>query len=189
MTEVFTRRMSRWQAEQQREDVADVYVEAYHGTAGEEFSHRQDFLRRFADDARRPGFDMVVASERRMNGAAYGFRLDRADDWWREFTGSPPAQLEELTASGQVFALAELMVLPSYRRQGIATKLMNQLLLRSNAALATALVGPASDDGFGSSDSATAAAALAAWGWTRIGELGPGRGAAARQVWSRTLPR
>lgn len=179
MTEVFTRRMSRWQAEQQREDVADVYVEAYHGPAGQEFSQRQDFLRRFADDVRRPGFDMVVASERRMTGAAYGFRLDRADGWWREFTGGALRRLEELTASGQVFALAGLMVLPAYRRQGIATRLMNQLLLRSDAALATALVDPASED------SAPAATTLAAWGWSRIGELGAGE----REVWSRSLPR
>ncbi|CAM5517084.1 GNAT family N-acetyltransferase OS=Streptomyces alboniger OX=132473 GN=CP975_18760 PE=4 SV=1 [Streptomyces alboniger] len=29
MTEVFLRRLSRWQAEQQREAVAGLYVEAY----------------------------------------------------------------------------------------------------------------------------------------------------------------
>lgn len=179
MVEVFTRRMSRWQAEQQQEAVADVFVEAYQGSPGEEFHDRQEFLRRFTADTRRPGFDMVVASERRMTGAAYGFVLDRADDRWREFTGDLPPQIEELTASGQVFALAELMVLPAFRRQGIATRLMNQLLLRSDAALITALVA---DDG------EAAHSTLRAWGWDRIGDVRrTDRTAPLAQAWSRTL--
>ena len=180
MTEVFTRRMSRWQAEQQREAAADVHVEACHGPAGEEFHDRQAFLLRFADDVRRTGFDMVVASDRRMTGVGYGFVLDRADDWWRGLRGSAPQQLEELTASGQVFALAELMVVPSHRRQGIATRLVDQLLLRSDAAVVTALVGPQNPD------SEAATGALRAWGWSRVGDLGPGSGVSARQVWSRS---
>jgi GNAT superfamily N-acetyltransferase len=180
VAEVFTRRMSRWQAEQQREAVADVYVEAYRGVAGEEFRDRVDFLRRFADATQRPGFDMVVASERRMTGAAFGFVLDRADGWWRDFTGDPPPglDLEELTASGQVFALAELMVVPAYRAQGIATRLLDALLLRSDAALVTALVGH---------DSAPAHQTLRAWGWNRLGDVRPTPDAPAVQAWARTL--
>lgn len=181
MVEVFTRRMSRWQAEQQQEAVADVFVEAYHGSPGEEFRDRQAFLRRFTADTRRPGFDMVVASERRMTGAAYGFALDRSDNHWRDLTGELPSQIEELTASGQVFALAELMVLPAFRRQGIATRLMSQLLLRSDAALVTALV-PADGD--------AAHSALGAWGWTRVGDVRPaGPSTPAFQFWSRALNR
>lgn len=180
MAEVFTRRMSRWQAEQQREAVADVYVEAYRGVPGEEFRDRQDFLRRFADSTQRPGFDMVVASERRMTGAAFGFVLDRADGWWQDFSGSLPAglDLEELTASGQVFALAELMVVPAYRRQGIATKLLDQLLLRSDAALASALAG---------ADGGAAGSAFRAWGWTPIGDLPATPARPPLHAWTRTL--
>ncbi|WP_329133866.1 GNAT family N-acetyltransferase [Streptomyces sp. NBC_01476] len=178
MAEVFTRRLSRWQAEQQRDEIADLYVEAYHGPAGEEFSHREAFLARFDHDTAREGFDMVAASEGATVGAAYGFRLDRADNWWRNFTGNPPPRLEELTASGQVFALAELMVRPAYRRQGVAARLMEQLLLRSEATLASALVDPG-EPGAGS--------ALRALGWDRIGEARFGPDAPARQVWTRAL--
>ncbi|MBD0739023.1 GNAT family N-acetyltransferase [Streptomyces sp. CBMA29] len=181
MAEVFTRRMSRWQAEQQREAVADVYVEAYRGVPGQEFHDREDFLRRFAEATRRPGFDMIVASERRLTGVAYGYVLDRADGWWRDFTvagtdGAGPhgTDIEELTASGQVFALAELMVVPAYRRQGIATGLLDQLLLRSDAALVTVLTAPDAD----------AVHALRAWEWTCLGDTN-----GSRQAWSRTLRR
>ncbi|WP_405583774.1 GNAT family N-acetyltransferase [Streptomyces sp. NBC_01190] len=176
MAEVFTRRLSRWQAEQQRDDVADVYIEAYHGPIGQEFHLRQAFLDRFDRDSRRTGFDMVAASDRATVAAAYGFQLDRSDNWWRSFTGNAPPRLEELTASGQVFAVAELMVLPAYRRQGVAGKLLDQLLLRSEATLATALVDP---------HSAAAGAALRALGWTYIGDVRPGpAGSPARQAWT-----
>lgn len=40
MAEVFLRRLTRWQAEAQREAVADLYVEAYRGPSGEEFRER-----------------------------------------------------------------------------------------------------------------------------------------------------
>lgn len=176
MVEVFTRRMSRWTAEQQREAVADLHVEAYRGAPGAPEPDRQEFLRRFEDDTRRPGFDLVVASERRMAGAGYGFLLDRADGWWRALAGEPPPQVAELIAVGQVFALAELMVLPHHRREGIATRLIDQLLLRSDATLVTTLVSP---------DATAAHGALRAWGWTRIEQ--PGADPGALQPWSRPL--
>ncbi|GCD34941.1 hypothetical protein OEIGOIKO_02681 [Streptomyces chrestomyceticus JCM 4735] len=43
MAEVFLRRLTRWQAEAQREAVADLYVEAYRGPSGEEFRGRGPF--------------------------------------------------------------------------------------------------------------------------------------------------
>lgn len=178
MVEVFTRRMSRWQAEQQQDAVADVFAEVYPraDAPGEESRDREAYLRRFTADTRRPGFDMVVASERRMTGAAYGFVLDRYDDPWRDFDGELPPRIGELTASGQVFTLAELMVLPAFRRQGIATRLIGQLLLRSNAALVTARVA---------ADADAAHSALRAWGWTRIGDLRTH----PTQVWTRARTR
>jgi hypothetical protein len=60
---VFLRHLSRWQAEQQREAFADLYVEAYGGGSVTEFNDRQDFLWRFADYVQHPGFDMMIASE------------------------------------------------------------------------------------------------------------------------------
>ncbi|MEV4973644.1 GNAT family N-acetyltransferase [Streptomyces scopuliridis] len=137
---MFIRRLSRWQAEQQREAVADVYVEAYR-----QGRDRQGFLETFAEDVQRPGFDMVVASGGNKPAAyAYGF------------------DIEEPAVSGQVFALAGLMVLPAHRRDGVATRLVEQLLIRTDAVLVAARVDPGNE---------AAVAALRSWGWTRLGAV------------------
>ncbi|MGW2514407.1 GNAT family N-acetyltransferase [Streptomyces scopuliridis] len=172
MAEVFVRRLSRWQAEQQREAVADVYAEAYRRVPGEESRDRrerdrQEFLETFAEDVQRPGFDMVVASGGNKPAAyAYGFVLDRAGEWWRALSGEVPWDwdIEELTVSGQVLALAGLMVLPAHRRGGVATRLVEQLLIRTDAALVAARVDPANEAAVG---------ALRSWGWTRLGAVAP----------------
>lgn len=182
------RRLSRWQAEQQREAVADVYVEAYQRVHGEEFHDRQRFLDAFARDVQRPGFDMMVGSGSggaESAGYAYGFLLDRAGEWWRGIGRDTPWDVEELTVSGQVFALAELMVAPAFRRDKVATRLLEQLLVRTDASLVTARVDP---------DNAAAVGALRSWGWVRLGAVTgtvssvPSLGAGtATEIWGRAL--
>ncbi|WP_192583527.1 GNAT family N-acetyltransferase [Streptomyces albicerus] len=209
MAEVYLRRLSRWQAEQQRSAVADVYVTAYRGAAGAEYRDRQGFLSRFEQHVQRPGFDMVVADAGGLVGCAYGFRVDRTGEWWSGFGGELPTDIEELTASGRTFLLAELMVLPAHRRLGIATLLGKRLLSRLDADLVVAAVERPDDSGGDDSggddgDSGPRSAAeetLRAWGWSRLGVLDPravsdvgsgsgsragtGREAAAREVWIR----
>ncbi|MGW1494248.1 GNAT family N-acetyltransferase [Streptomyces sp. NPDC002402] len=178
MLEVFVRRLTRWQAEQQRESVADVYVETYRAFSGAEFHDRQEFVRRFAEDVQRPGFDMVVTGAARLAGCAYGFRLDREGGWWQSFRGELPREVEELTASGQGFALAELMVVPAQRRRGVATALVRRLLERADTALVTVLLEPMD---------VPARSAFQSWGWTRIGDIGADSGSGpVLEVWSRT---
>ncbi|MFE2377514.1 GNAT family N-acetyltransferase [Streptomyces sp. NPDC059398] len=187
MAEVFMRRLTRWQAEQQREAVADTHVEVYRGPRGEEFHDRGQFLERFAEDMQRPGFDMMVADGPTLAGCAYGYVLDRDGGFWEGFRGVLPEAVEELTASGQVFVLAELMVQPSYRRQRIATRLVGQLLVRSRAALVTALVEPGNE---------AARGAMRQWGWTPFGDvrpseppepLEPARPRPTYEAWSRAI--
>ncbi|MEC4020626.1 hypothetical protein [Streptomyces sp. H27-D2] len=139
-----------------------MYVEAYRGAPGEEFRSRQEFLRRFAADVQRPGFDMMVASEVELVGCAYGYPPDRAGAWWRGFQGGLPKDVEELTASGQVFAITEMMVLPTRRRSRIATRMQEGLLLRTDAALVTTR--------FEASNS-VARTAYESWGWAKDGDL------------------
>ena len=146
---VFLRHLSRWQAEQQREAFADLYVEAYGGGpggaggpagsrgsggscgSGGEFQDRQDFLLRFADYVQHPGFDMMIASEAgTVVGCVCGFRTDRGDSSW-------PGHEDLTSAAGQVFTVVEVMVLPSHRRRRVATRLLEQLLARAGSALAT----------------------------------------------------
>lgn len=179
MAEFFLRRLTRWQAEQQRGPFADMFVEAYEGAAGEEFRDRQDFLRRFEDDVQQPAFDMVVAEGPHPMGCAYGFRVDRAGNWWKGIGGGLPSDLEELTASGQVFVIVEMMVLPACRRTGVATRVQQHLLARSDAARAIALVAPGNTP---------AEAAYRAWSWEDLGAVGAGSGRPALRVWSRGLP-
>ena len=56
MAEVYLRRLSQWQAEQQRDAAADVHVGAYRGVAGAEYRDRQGFLSRFEQHVQRPAF-------------------------------------------------------------------------------------------------------------------------------------
>lgn len=179
MADFYLRRLTRWQAEQQRGPFADMFVEAYEGAGGEEFRDRQDFLRRFEDDVQQPEFDMAVAEGPQPMGCAYGFRVHRSGNWWQGLGGEPSAQLEELTASGQVFVIAELMVPPAFRRGGVATRVQEHLLARSSAARAIALVA---------AGNTAAEAAYRSWSWEDLGEVGRGSGRPARRIWSRSLP-
>jgi GNAT superfamily N-acetyltransferase len=191
MAEAYLRRLSRWQAEQQRDSVADVHVTAYRGAAGGEYRDRQSFLIRFEQHVQRAGFDMVVADAGGLVGCAYGFRVDRTGEWWSGFRGGLPTEIEELTASGRAFLLAELMILPGHRRRGIATRLGERLLARLDPDLIVAAVDRAEDAGRVN----TAAETLHAWGWSKLGELlprtaahtgsGPVRETAAQDVWIR----
>ncbi|NGO81188.1 hypothetical protein G6045_36825 [Streptomyces sp. YC504] len=177
MADVYLRRLSRWQAEQQREAVADVYVTAYRGAAGAEYRDRAGFLRRFARHVQREGFDMAVADATGLAGCAYGYRLDRDGAWWADFPVEVTPQAEELTASGRVFALTELMVLPAQRRRGVATRLTDLLLSRLGTDLVVAGV-----DG----DRAGTRELLRAWGWKELPAT-PGRTSppSGREVWAR----
>ncbi|WP_328495400.1 ESCO1/2 family N-acetyltransferase [Streptomyces sp. NBC_00414] len=205
MAEVYLRRLSRWQAEQQRDAVADVHVRAYRGAVGEEHRDRQGFLDRLEQHVQHTGFDMVVADTAGTVGCAYGYRVPRSGEWWSDFQGELPADIEELTASGRAFLLAELMVLPAHRRRGIATRMVERLLIRLDADLLVAAPdrpvdghsgGGGGGGGIGDPRSA-AAEAFRAWGWSRFGVLGahaapgfafgvpPGRDTVAREVWIR----
>lgn len=176
MAETFLRGLSRWQADTQREAVADVYVLAYDGLQRAESDRRREFAAEFAGHVQRPGFEMAIAGGSRPLGCAYGFRVDRSGEWWRGYVGAVPEEIERFTASGEVFLLAELMVLPAHRHRQIATRLQEHLLTRCRAALAVALIDPANG---------RARAAYRSWAWTRLGHLRPGPEALTQDVWAR----
>ena len=129
------RRLDRWQAETMREQLADLYVESSHARPGWEYRDREEFLRRLAADVRRPGFDMVIAQGAAVVGCAFGFPLARDGSWWQEFAGPLPENLEQLTASGHVFALAELVIHPHARDRDLAPRLQDGLLADQDASL------------------------------------------------------
>ncbi|MEU7040497.1 hypothetical protein AB0A77_05480 [Streptomyces varsoviensis] len=178
MAEVFLRRLTRWQADQQREAVADLYAAAYRRAPGREFEIRRVFLDRFEEHVQRPGFDMVIAGGAGLAGCVYGFPPDRDGEFWQGFRGGITPEVEELTALGRIFAVAELMVLPAFRRDHVATRLQTLLLARSTAQLATVLIEPSNTP---------ARTAYRSWGWTKLGELSPRGGRPELEAWSRVL--
>ncbi|MEU5424917.1 hypothetical protein AB0H73_04810 [Streptomyces olivoreticuli] len=166
--ELYLRGLSRWQAEGQREDLADLYVESVGTEPGEEYRSREGFLRRLADDVRRPGFDMVIAEATEaaeasvLVGCAFGFAVRRDGTWWQGFSGALPQDIERLTASGHVFAITEIVVHPHEGDRGIAGHLQERLLTGHQASLGATQVDQA--------DRATCAA-FRSWGWQDIGEI------------------
>ncbi|MFF1378418.1 hypothetical protein [Streptomyces sp. NPDC058308] len=166
MSDVFLRRLSRWQAEQQREAVADLYVEAYRGTVGAEGRGRQDFLRRFARDVQQTDFEMVVADASGLVGCLYGYRAERSGEWWEGFRGVLSTEAGEETASGRVFRLGELLLSPAGRRAGVAARLRTLLLTRHTSDVVVAVTRH--DDDLGRE-------VLQEWDWRKLGEFAPGR--------------
>ncbi|MCX5050004.1 MULTISPECIES: hypothetical protein [unclassified Streptomyces] len=134
------RRLNRWQAEGLREDLADLYVESSVTPPGEEFHGRQGFLRRLERDVRLPGFDMLVAEAEGLTGCVSGIPIPRDGSWWEGFDGPMPQNLEQLTASGHVFAILETVVHPHRHAPGLARRLQERLLADHQSSLGVTLV-------------------------------------------------
>lgn len=200
MGEAFLRRLSRWQAEQQRAPLAEVHVRAYDGSVADDGrdDDRGAFLRRFEQHVQQPGFDMAVAdADGGPVGWAYGFRAAPDSGGWMNtawgdgFSAAQaelPPDIREFTASQHTFVLVEFVVLPTHRRRGIATRLSGLLLSRLGTDLVVTAVRPPTGEGRPDA----AAETLHAWGWEKLGEAArtPDAHAAAedtgaREVWVR----
>ena len=159
---VILRRLNRWQAEELREDLTDLHVESYDTTAGQEFNGREEFLGRLAEDVQQPGFSMLIAEATTLVGCAYGYPVARDGSWWQGFDGELPQNIEQLTASGHVFAVAGMVVHPHERHLGLADRLQDHLLANNPASLAVTQLDQADDGGL---------VVFRAWGWQEIGEV------------------
>ncbi len=117
------------------------------------------FARRFRVLRRQPGF--VLAEARHggyLVGHAFGTPLRPSTSWWRQLTAPLP---DEVTAehTGRTFALAELVVRSSWRRQGIAGALHDLILAKRPEERATLTVLPTA---------IPAQRAFRKWGWRRV---------------------
>jgi GNAT superfamily N-acetyltransferase len=160
-----------------------------------------DFARRLVVWRRQPGF--VLAEARHggyLVGYACGLPLRPSTDWWRDVTAPLPATITD-EHPGRTFALTQLLIRGSWRRQGIGTELHDLILTGTGTG-----TGPDPGSGTASSNaraeeratvklpasaSASAAAAQAAfrnWGWTKIARTrAPTPGAATSDVLTRPL--
>jgi ribosomal protein S18 acetylase RimI-like enzyme len=117
------------------------------------------FADRFRVMRRQPGF--VLAEARHggyLVGYAFGMPLRPSTSWWRHLTTPLP---EEVTTEhpGRTFALAELAVRASWRRQGIAVSLHDLILANRSEERATLTVRPAATP---------AQQAFRKWGWCKV---------------------
>ena len=115
---------------------------------------------------RQPGF---VLAEARHGGylVAYasGLPLRPSTSWWKDLTTPLP---DDVTTEypGRTFALTELLVRPSWRRQGIGRALYDLILDGRTEERVTLTVSPGA---------AAAQAAFRSWGWRRLARTrGPG---------------
>jgi GNAT superfamily N-acetyltransferase len=150
---------------------AEVYADPPHDASV--------FAERFRIQRRQPGF--VLAEARHggyLVGYAAGMPLRPSTSWWRELTTPLPA---DVTAEhpGRTFALVELLVRASWRRQGIAGTLHDLILANRPEERATLTVLPAATP---------AQNAFAQWGWRKIARTRPEPGSPVSDVLLTPLP-
>ena len=117
------------------------------------------FARQFRVWRRQPGF--VLAEARHgdyLVGFAAAMPLRPSTSWWRDLTIPLP---DEVTTEhpGRTFALMDLLVRASWRRQGIAGSLHDLLLEGRPEERATVAVPP---------EATAAQKAFRTWGWSRV---------------------
>jgi ribosomal protein S18 acetylase RimI-like enzyme len=126
------------------------------------------FADRFRVTRRQPGF--VLAEARHggyLVGYAFGMPLRPSTSWWRHLTTPLP---DEVTTEhpGRTFALIELAVRSSWRRQGIGGTLHDLILDDRSEERATLTVQPTATP---------AQQAFQKWGWRKVARTqddGPG---------------
>jgi len=107
---------------------------------------------------RQPGFALAEARHGGyLVGYAAGLPLRPSTSWWRGLTTPLPADVTT-EHPGRTFALTELAVRASWRRQGIGRQLHDLLLADRPEERATALVPPGAS---------AAQRAFASWGWRK----------------------
>lgn len=140
-------------AGEREEDLLALADEVYRKDRGTEAVRRGRVWRR------QPGFTLVDARHGDyLVGYASGMPLRPATSWWRGLTVPLP---DEVTSehSGRTFAVTELLVRASWRRQGIGRDL-HELLLGGRAEERATLTVPP--------EATAAQAAFRSWGWRKI---------------------
>lgn len=108
---------------------------------------------------RQPGFALAEARHGGyLVGYASGLPLRPSTSWWRGLTAPLPAAVTA-EHEGRTFALTELLVRASWRRQGIGRELHDLLLRARTEERATLAVPPGAS---------AAQHAFRSWGWRKV---------------------
>ena len=160
-------------------DLLALADEVY-GNAGDPEAAKETRARRARVWRRQPGFALAEARHGGyLVGYASGMPLRPSTSWWRDLTTPLPP---EVTAEhpGRTFALTELLVRASWRRQGIGAALHDLILTGRTEERATLTVLPAA---------IPAQSAFRAWGWHKVARTrDPGPGSPVCDVLVITLP-
>jgi GNAT superfamily N-acetyltransferase len=119
----------------------------------------EGFITRSRVERRQPGFVLAGAWHGGyLVGYAAGFPLRPSTSWWRNLTTAAP---EEVTAehTGRTFALTDLAVRASWRRQGIGRTLYDLVVADRPEERATLAVLPGATP---------AQQAFRQWGWQKV---------------------
>jgi GNAT superfamily N-acetyltransferase len=161
-SEITFRMLDGTQAAGDAEDLHALHAETYGDQPDDGFARRLQVLRR------QPGFALAEARHGGyLVGYAFGVPLRPSTSWWRHLTTPLP---DEVTTEhpGRTFALVELLVRASWRRQGIAGALHDLILASRPEERATLTIPPAATP---------AQNAFRKWGWRKIARThddGPG---------------
>ncbi len=168
------------QAAAQRDELQALHAEVYAAAPYRRADDPALFADRFRVQCRQPGF--VLAEARHggyLVGYAAGMPLRPSTSWWRELTTPLP---DEVTAEhpGRTFALTDLLVRASWRRQGIGQTLHDLMLSRRREERATLTVLPAA---------VPAQNAFQNWGWRKVARTrDPRPGSPVSDILVTTLP-
>ncbi|MFG2264879.1 STAS domain-containing protein [Streptomyces sp. NPDC048720] len=156
------RRLTRRQAEDMREDIADLAAESVAGTVGEAYHDRGDFLHRLAVTAHRPGFALLVAETTVLVGCAFGFPAGSDGSDGRQGGGTLQEIIMRLTSRARFIVLTQVVAHPHAQHRDIARRLQQRLLTDLHSSLGVTLLHPADHAG---------QAAFSSWGWQNMGEV------------------
>jgi GNAT superfamily N-acetyltransferase len=158
------RRLDGRQAAERADDFAGLHAEVYADPPYRRADDAEVYPGRFRVQRRQPGF--VLAEARNggyLVGYAAGMPLRPSTSWWRELTTPLPAEVIQ-EHPGRTFALTDLLVRASWRRQGIGAELHYLILGGRPEERATLTVLPAA---------VPAQNAFRTWGWRRVGRARP----------------
>jgi len=165
--------LSGKQAAAHADELQALHAEVYRDPPYQCDADADGFGRRLAVASRQPGFALAEARHGGyLVGYASGMPLRPSTSWWNSLTTALPAEVTTEHA-GRTFAVADLLVRASWRRQGIGRALHDLILTGRPEERAAVTILPTA---------AAAQHAFGSWGWRKVARTRTGPGAPVHDV-------